>query len=138
VNRLRAGYRALAEDLGYGVVGTMLWAVFSTWVVVYLDRKYGRRWANGVRYLELTFPTVMAVGMTFVTVAMPPTGDDLDEYRVFVALAGYFVVTAVAAWVGVVRRWRWWVRWGLYVLATAALFGLAVVVAALDHAGPGG
>jgi hypothetical protein len=36
----------------------------------------------------------------------------------------------VTAWVGVLRGWRWWVRWGLYaslaVLLTVALMGIAI------------
>jgi hypothetical protein len=125
VNRLRSGYRALAEDLSYGTVGTILWAMFSTWAVVYLDRKYGRRWSNVVRYLELSFPSVMALGMIITAVVVSAPGEDR---WVLAALAGYFGVMAVVAWVGIARRWRWWVRWGLYVLAIAGLSVATVVV----------
>ena len=61
MNRLRAGYGALGEEVIYGGLGTILWGVLSTWVVVYLDRKYGRRWSNLVRYFELTVPTLFAL-----------------------------------------------------------------------------
>jgi hypothetical protein len=125
-NRLRAGYQALGEEVLSGVVATTLWAVLSTWVVVYLDRAYGRRWGNAVRYFELSVPTLFAVGIPLVAVFNPPAAEDLGY---LVATVGYFVVVAVVAWVGIVRRWRWWVRWGLYAGLTVALFAAATAIA---------
>ena len=132
VNRMRAGYYALAEDLGYGTFGTILWAVFSTWVVVYLDRKYGRGWSNLVRYLELTVPTSIALAIAAVAVLVHVYGEDRG---VLAATAGYFVLVAVLAWVGIVRRWRWWVRWLLYVLVTGLFIALVVALVIHQHAG---
>jgi predicted Ser/Thr protein kinase len=135
VNRLRAGYRALGEEMLYGLVGTILWAIFSSWVVVYLDRAYGRRWSNLVRYAELTWTTLFAVSAVIIgAVASTPQSGDTDSAFAWVG-AGYFAVLAVIAWVGVLRRWRWWVRWGLYLLCTVALFGFGVVYAILLSAG---
>jgi hypothetical protein len=126
VNRMRAGYGALGEEVLYGGVGTILWAVLSTWVVVYLDRKYGRRWSNLVRYFELTVPTLFAVATPlFILLDPVPPG----ERGFFVVAAGYFAVFAVLSWIGIVRRWRWWVRWGLYVLLTVGLIAAATVIA---------
>jgi len=133
-NRLQAGYRALGEEMLYGLAGTILWAVFSTWVVMYLDRAYGRRWSNLVRYAELTWTTLFAVGMAIVG-AVASTAQPGDTGYLFMwAAAGYFAVLAVVAWVGVVRRWRWWVRWGLYAAGTAAATGAGAVVAVLNAA----
>jgi hypothetical protein len=61
VNRLRAGYRAVGEEVLFGSAALVAWAVFSTWVVVYLDRTRGRRWSNVVVYAELTSPIAVAV-----------------------------------------------------------------------------
>jgi tRNA A-37 threonylcarbamoyl transferase component Bud32 len=129
VNRLRAGYLALAEELLYGTIGTILWAMFSTWVVIFLDRSHGRRWSNLVRYLELTVPTLFGVGAAMVVIVIGPPGEDR---AVIIVIASYFAVVAVVAWIGVVRRWRWWVRWGLYMAITVALLGVAVAVALAD------
>ena len=52
------------------------------------------------------------------------------EAVAIVTTAGYFAAAAAAAWVGSVRRWRWWVRWGLYaalaVLLTVSLMAVAI------------
>jgi hypothetical protein len=132
VNRLQAGYRSLGEETLSALIGTVVWAVFSTWVVMYLDRAYGRRWSNLVRYVELTWTAGSAAAVAFLAVTIsaiePPTA-------LIWFVAGYFAVLAVIAWVGVLRRWRWWVRWGLYLLCTVALFGFGVVYAILLSAG---
>jgi hypothetical protein len=100
-------------------------------VVVYLDRAYGRRWSNLVRYAELTWPALFAVGLAVLAAVV---GNEPDRVS-WAAGAGSFAVIAAVAWVGVVRRWRWWVRWGLYLLCTLALFGLGLVWAILNYAG---
>jgi hypothetical protein len=115
--------------------GTVLWAVFSTWVVVYLDRAYGRRWSNLVRYAELTWPAPFAVLLPVMAVAFAP---DPESRAVFAATGGYFAALLAAAWVGVVRRWRWWVRWGLYAVLTAGLVAVASAIAIANATGAGG
>jgi hypothetical protein len=132
VNRLRAGYGALGEEVIYGGLGTILWGVLSTWVVVYLDRKYGRRWSNLVRYFELTGPTLFAVALPLVILFNPPPAEDVGFFAV---TATYFGVVAVLAWVGITRGWRWWVRWGLYTLLTVGLFAVATVIAVVQGTG---
>ncbi|HEX3152631.1 MAG TPA: serine/threonine-protein kinase [Gemmataceae bacterium] len=126
VNRLRADYRTIGDEVLYGTVGTVLWAVFSTWVVVFLDRAYGRRWSNLVRYVELTSSTLFAVSLTVVTAIGSVQSRDLGF---FVVTAGYFAIVAVVAWVGIVRRWRWWVRWLLYFGCTVGLIIVAALIA---------
>jgi hypothetical protein len=126
VNRLRAGYGALGEEVIYGTAGTILWAVLSTWVVVFLDRTYGRSWGNLVRYIELAGPTLFAVSITLFAILNPPSADDLPYIRV---TAGYFIVVAAIAWFANTRRWRWWIRWGLYSVLTIALIVSASLVA---------
>jgi hypothetical protein len=126
VNRMRAGYGALGEEVLYGGVGTVLWAMLSTWVVVYLDRKYGRRWSNLMRYFELTAPTLFALATPVFVVLNPVPRED---WGIIALTAGYFVMIAILAWIGIVRRWRWWVRWGLYTLLTVGLRAAATVIA---------
>jgi Protein kinase domain len=126
VNRLRAGYRTFGEEVLYGIIGTILWAVFSTWVVVFLDRAYGRRWSNLVRYVELTSSTLFAVGLVIVLLI---GGAQPGDRGYFVVTASYFVVIAIIAWIGNVRRWRWWVRWLLYFGCTVALLIGATMIA---------
>jgi Protein kinase domain len=134
-NRLQAGYRALGEDMLYGLAGTVVWAVFSTWVVMYLDRAYGRRWSNLVRYAELTWTTLFAVGTVFLGAAVSTT-QSRDMGFVFTWLAaGYFAALATVAWVGIVRRWRWWARWGLYTAWTVVVFGVAGAIAIRNSPG---
>ncbi|HJZ94590.1 MAG TPA: serine/threonine-protein kinase, partial [Gemmataceae bacterium] len=128
-NRLRAGYRAIGEELIYGLVGTIVWAVYSTWVVMYLDRAYGRRWANFVRYAELTWTAGLAAATLLIAVPFTTGSENLAYMWVS---GGYFIALAVVAWVAVVRRWRWWVRWGLYVALTVAL-GVVAAVLAIAH-----
>jgi hypothetical protein len=131
-NRLRAGYQALGEDVLYGIVATTVWAVFTTWVVMYLDRAYGRRWANLIRYLELTLPTLFAVGIPLLALFSPPSREDVGYT---VAVVGYFAAAAVVACVGIVRRWPWWVRWLLYPLLTVVLLVIAVAIAIVQGTG---
>jgi tRNA A-37 threonylcarbamoyl transferase component Bud32 len=126
VNRLRAGYRAIIEELLYGAVATILWAVFSTWVVMYLDRAFGRRWSNLVRYAELATPVPFAVLLPLLALFQPP---DPEARPFFLAAAAYFAVLAAVAWVGTTRRWRWWVRWGLYAVFTVGLVAVATAAA---------
>jgi hypothetical protein len=123
---MRAGYRAIGEEMLSGLAGTIVWAIFSSCVVVYLDRSYGRRWSNLVRYGELTWPALFAAASLLVAVSFAV---DSEERQFMWVFGGYCAVLAVAAWVGVVRRWRWWVRWGIYVLCTAAVFTIGVVAA---------
>jgi hypothetical protein len=132
VNRLRAGYRAVGEELVYGLIGTIVWAVYSTWVVMYLDRGYGRRWVNFVRYAELTWTAGAAAAMLFSAVVFYSTVSEQLKYM-WVS-GGYFAALAIVAWVGVVRRWRWWVRWSLYAALTVALGVVAAVIAVVNDA----
>ena len=134
-NRLRAGYRSLGEEVLSGTMGTMVWAVVSTWVVVYLDRTYGRRWSNLGRYFELSLPTLFAIALPLYAVFNPPAAEDV---KYLLVTTGYFAAVAAVAWVGIVRRWRWWVRWGLYAVGTVALFAIAVVIAIAQDGGPTG
>ena len=53
VNRLQAGYHFARRGAGTNR-GTILWAIFSSWVVMFLDRSRGRSWWNLVRYAELS------------------------------------------------------------------------------------
>lgn len=127
VNRLRAGYRAFGEEVLYGTAGTILWAVFSTWTVMYLDRTRGHRWSNLLPYFELTVPTLFGVVSLIVVVFVP-----VQEGRIFIIITGgYFIVLAVAAWIGNINRWRWWIRWPLYALLTFGLFAVAVAAAVM-------
>jgi len=132
VNRLQAGYRSLGAETLTALVGTVVWAVFSTWVVMYLDRAFGRRWSNLVRYVELTWTTGAAAVGVLLAVAVAAFA---EEQTFMWVGGGYLAALAVVAWVGVVRRWRWWVRWGLYALGTGILFAIAVVSAIVQHAG---
>jgi len=126
VNRLQAGYHSLVEELVYGTAGTILWAIFSSWVVMYLDRSRGRSWWNLVRYAELTWPVCFAAVAGFLVVAYVTESAD----RAFLgACAGFMVVITAVAWVGIVRRWPWWVRWGLYMGVTVMFAVVAVAIA---------
>jgi hypothetical protein len=128
-NRLRAGYRAFGEEVLYGMSSTILWAVLSTWVVMYLDRTRGRHWSNLVPYLELTIPTLFGFVACLVVLFMP-----VQEGRIFIVVTGgYFIVLAAVAWVGNIYRWRWWIRWPLYAALTFAMFAVAVVVAVMSQ-----
>jgi Protein kinase domain len=116
-NRLQAGYRALSEELVHETVGTILWAVFCSWVVMYLDRSRGRSWWNLVRYAELTWPVFMAFAAALVAIVYAEKTEDI---RFMWTFAEYMAVLAVMAWIGIVRRWRWWVRLVLYFGVTVA------------------
>jgi hypothetical protein len=129
VNRLRAGYRSLGEEMLYGTAGTILWSVVSTWVVMYLDRTRGRRWSNLIPYFELTVPTLFGFAACIFLLLGPPIPEHERIYG-FVT-AGYFLVLSAAAWIGNVYRWRWWLRWPLYVLLTFAMFAVAIAAAML-------
>src|SRR5262245_4766714 len=125
VNRIYAGYLALSEEVLYGTVATIAWAVFSTWVVVYLDRSRGRRWANLVLYIELIGPAMFAV----VPILMVAFSSPDSKGAVPMAIGGsYFAVIAVLAWVGVVRQWRWWVRLVAYAAGTVAFLLAAALI----------
>jgi hypothetical protein len=129
VNRLRAGYRAIGEAMLYGLGVTITWAIFSSWVVAYLDRTRGRRWGNLVRYAELTWPALLAVAAVLV-VATDREGGDAPFLLGF---GGYCAALAITAWVGIARRWRWWVRWAVYAGCTAVLIAVAVAVVVANY-----
>jgi Protein kinase domain len=131
-NRIRAGYRALGDEILSSSVATILWAMLSTWMVVYLDRVRGRRWGNLILYFELAGPTLFALALFLVSAFSPPSREDLGF---FVVTDAFFAVAAVLALIGVVRRWRWWVRWGLYALCTTALMAVATVIAIVQSSG---
>jgi Protein kinase domain len=123
-NRLQAGYRAVVEELLHGTTATILWAVFSSWVVMYLDRSRGRSWRNLVRYAELTWPICFGVISALVAIVYV---DKTEDLKFMWAFAGFMLVLALLAWVGVVRRWRWWIRFALYFGVTVA-FAVIVIM----------
>ena len=127
-NRLQAGYHFLGEELIAGTVGTILWAVFSAWVVMYLDRSRGRSWWNLPRYAELTWPLIFGITAAMIAIAYVP---DKEEAAFIGVIAGYMTVLAAVAWVSLVRRWRWWVRMLLY-LAVTVMF--VAIMFAIDNA----
>jgi hypothetical protein len=100
--------------------------------VMYLDRGYGRRWVNFVRYAELTWTAGAAAAMLFSAVVFYST--ESEQLKYMWVSGGYFAALAIVAWVGVVRRWRWWVRWSLYAALTVALGVVAAVIAVVNDA----
>jgi hypothetical protein len=137
VNRMRAAYRQTADEHLTGLVLTLPLTLITTWLVMYLDRSRGRRWANLLLYAELTLTTLLAVGL--------PVGAAIDlaprhpTWGAWALVAGFGVACllwAAAVWASVWRRWRWflYLRLGVYLLA-ASLVGLVLVGMAVARGG---
>jgi tRNA A-37 threonylcarbamoyl transferase component Bud32 len=128
VNRMQAAYRGVAREVGRSFVLELGFTLLGAYAAFYLVRTRGRRWSNLVQYAELTWPLLVAVvaPLTILTSFQTEPG----ERAAILTTAGFFAAAGVVAWVGAVRRWRWWVRWGLYaalaVLATVALMGIGI------------
>jgi hypothetical protein len=101
----------------------------TAWVTMYLDRSRGRRWVNLLVYVELVLPTVFAVAIVATAVGLVEVPDEDRPAGVgALVMIAWFGAVAGTAWVGVARRWRWWVRLGLE--AGVLVGGLGVLVAA--------
>jgi len=97
---------------------------------MYLDRTRGRRWSNLILYFELTFPVLFAFAGFIALMFAPPIPNEVAFVYVVI---GYFAVLAAVAWVGNLLRWRWWIRWPLYIVLTFAMFVVAVGVAVVSR-----
>ncbi len=137
INRLNAGYSALGSDLIAAALGTVLWALYSTGIAMFLERRFGRRWSNIARYFELTVSTPLAVISLFLGLmllyaqVLHASSQRLEPLAVYLGSGLYFGSLAVVAWVGVSRRWKWWVRLLLYAGLTIVAFVVAAIVAIL-------
>ena len=123
MNRMQAAYRGVAREVGRSFTVEMGMTLLGAYAAFYLIRTRGRRWSNLVLYAELTWPVLGAVlvaGRLLTSLSSQTGGVGGDRRRSPCSSRPW------PSWrgLGVVRRWRWWVRWGLY----AGLTVLAAVV----------
>jgi hypothetical protein len=109
--------------------------VHSTWAADHLVRSGRGVVARVVCYLELYLPAaalvvwgLIALALTLVTVGIAGDG---PSWAVRLIPLAFAVVLVGLTHAGVVRRWRWWVRTGGYLLWLAAAVGTLAAAGAL-------
>jgi hypothetical protein len=130
-NRIYNGLAVGWPVLGFILVTGFVWALHGTGAADYAVRSgRGPLGSVGV-YLELHLPilaltawTLGVIGMTIILTGAKVVGPSWGARLIPVVGGGLLVGLAH---VGVVRRWRWWVRLGLYLACVIAIVaGLAV------------
>jgi predicted Ser/Thr protein kinase len=127
-NRMHNGLVVGWVVLGFVLAGGFVWALHGTGAADYAARSgRGPLGRVGV-YLELYLPvlalTAWALGVVGLTIIL--SGANVVDAPSWGARLIPFVgggLLVGLAHVGVVRRWRWWVRLGLYLLCLVAIVG---------------
>jgi hypothetical protein len=118
-NRLHNGLAIGWLALGFILITGFVWALHGTGAADYTARSGRGPLARVGVYLELYLPTLaltawtlLMIGMTIILSRANVTGRPSWGSRL-IPVAGLGLAVGLAH-VGVARRWRWWVRVGLY------------------------
>ena len=131
-NRMHNGLAIGWLVLGFVLVSGFVWSVHGTWAADYAVRSGRGPVARVAVYLELYLPvlvltawTLLVIGMTIILSIATVTGGPTWAGRL-IPLAGAITLVGLAH-TGVMRRWRWWVRAGCYLLCLFVMGGTVVL-----------
>ena len=127
-NRVHNGLAAGWVVLGFILATGLVWSLHGTWAADHVGRSGRGPVGRAVVYLELYLPvlaltawTLLVIGLT-ITLSLTRTDGRPSWSSRLIPLAGGCLLVGLAH-AGVIRRWRWWTRLGLYLLCIAAILG---------------